>query len=498
MKAARYYGPGDIKVEQIAEPEARAGQVKVKIAWNGICGSDLHAYLAQITKFPTLTEPNDLSGETLPITLGHEFSGTIVGIGDGVEGKFKLGQNVVIEPVVSCRKPECYSCSHGATNVCPSTNFIGIGGWGGGLSEYIAVDANLVHILPENVSLEIGAMIEPLAVAWHAMKRGNFQDGQSALILGAGPIGLFLLTILRAFGPTSTIVVSEPAQIRRNLASKHGATLVLDPLNPNNPVDAAVLKATNGVGVDVAFDATGVQAAVDTALLSVRPHGTFVNIAIWEQRPSLDMNLVVFREITVTGSAVYRGHHPELLEAVASGKLHGLDDLITRKIALENVVDQGFKALINEKDKQSIHYIQEVDYRSGVLTDWAVPLRDLATSKYEATLAFDPLNPVKSIVAALMKATKGVGIDIAFDIQAAVDPALMNVRPHDTNLRYEFGRLVRDYGFGQCCVLTSDSDHVGLLEAVAAGKLQGLEDVVDKGIKALINKKDKQLEIMQY
>ncbi|KAJ3517064.1 hypothetical protein NLJ89_g736 [Agrocybe chaxingu] len=342
MKAARYYGPGDIRVEQIAEPQAKAGQLKIKIAWNGICGSDLHAYLAQVTKFPTLTEPNDLSGETLPVTLGHEFSGTIVGVGDSVDGKFKVGQNVVIS--------ECYSCSHGDTNVCPSTNFIGIGGWGGGLSEYIAVDANLVHILPDSVSR---AMIEPLAVAWHAMKRAPFCIAIEFEIPSlAFKIGLFLLKILRSFGPTSTIIVSEPAQIRRNLASKHGATLVLDPLNPNDPVDAAVLKATNGVGVDVVFDATGVQAAVDTALLSVRPHGTFVNIAIWEQRPSLDMNLVVFREITVTGSAVYRGNHPELLEAVAAGKLQGLEELITQKIVLDDVVDKGFKALINEKDKQ--------------------------------------------------------------------------------------------------------------------------------------------------
>ncbi|CAA7263285.1 unnamed protein product [Cyclocybe aegerita] len=107
-----------------------------------------------------------------------------------------------------------------------------------------------------------------------------------------------------------------------------------------------------GLGADIAFDTTGVQAAVDTALLSVRPHGIFVNVAIWEDSPRMNMNLVVRREIMVTGSIVYRGDHPELLEAVAAGKLQGLEDLVTRKIALEDVVDQGFKALIDEKDKQ--------------------------------------------------------------------------------------------------------------------------------------------------
>ncbi|KAJ3503675.1 hypothetical protein NLJ89_g8328 [Agrocybe chaxingu] len=159
-----------------------------------ICGSDLHAYLTQIPKFPTLTEANELSGETLPITLGHEFSGTIVDIGEGVDSKFQVGQSVIIEPMISCHKPECHCCSNDLSNVCPLTNGIGIGGWGGGLSEYIAVEARLVHVLPKGISR---AMIEPLAVAWHAVKRSGFKPGQSVLIVGAGPIGLFLLKVLR-------------------------------------------------------------------------------------------------------------------------------------------------------------------------------------------------------------------------------------------------------------------------------------------------------------
>ncbi|CAA7266297.1 unnamed protein product [Cyclocybe aegerita] len=348
MKAARYYAPGDVRVEQIPEPEAKSGQVK--ISWNGICGSDLHAYLTRISKFPTLTEANELSGETLPITLGHEISGTIVDIGGGFDSKFQVGQNVVIEPIISCRKRDCHCCSNNLSNVCPLTNGTGIGGWGGGLSEFIAVDARLVHILPKAISR---AMIEPLAVAWHAVKRSGFKPGQSALIVGAGPIGLFLLKVLRSFDPSTTIIVSEPAKIRRELALKHSATLALDPSSLSTPVVDAVLQATHDIGVDVAFDAAAVPSAVDAALLSVRPHGLFVLVGIWEEKPRVDLNLVVLREITVTGSVVYRDDHPELLEAVESGKIKGLEDLITRKIALEDVVEKGLKALINEKDEQS-------------------------------------------------------------------------------------------------------------------------------------------------
>ncbi|KAF8961445.1 chaperonin 10-like protein [Flammula alnicola] len=363
MKAARYYGPGDIRVEQIPEPDAKDGQVKIKYAksWHYFCGSDLHAYLATVPKFPTATEPNELTGETLPITLGHEFSGTIVGLGSGVdEGKWKVGQNVVVEPVISCLKTDsCMFCASGTRNLCRSANFIGIGGWGGGLAEYIAVDTHYLHALPPGISLEVGATIEPLAVAWYAVKRSGFKLGQTALIVGGGPIGLFLLKVLRTIDPSSTILVSEPALLRRELALKHGATNVIDPLSPSDSgspspdsVPTAVLKATNGLGVDVAFDAAGIQASLDAALLSIRPRGTFVNVSIWEAIPRVNMNLILMREITVTGTIAYSGIHPEVLEAVAAGKIPGIEDLITRKIAIEDVVEQGIMALLHQKDKQ--------------------------------------------------------------------------------------------------------------------------------------------------
>ncbi|KAG5352462.1 hypothetical protein C0989_002172 [Termitomyces sp. Mn162] len=288
MKAARYYGPGDIRVEDIAEPVASNGQVKVKIAWNGICGSDLHAYLSPIPIYAN-SVPNELTGETAPVTLGHEFSGTIVALGPGVD------------------------------------------------------------------QMEIGACIEPLAVAWHAIKRSGFSAGKSVLILGAGPIGLFILKILRSFDPSATIVMSEPTVLRRQQALKNGATLSLDPLSVDVP--EAVTKATGGIGVDIAFDAAGIQASLDTALHSVRPRGTVVNVAVWEKFATVDVNLFWTKEIFLTGSAAYDRVHPELLEAVAAGKIPGIEDLITRRIALEDVVEKGFKALLHNKDAHSWSFI---------------------------------------------------------------------------------------------------------------------------------------------
>ncbi|KAF9460064.1 alcohol dehydrogenase GroES domain protein [Collybia nuda] len=351
MKAARYYGPGDVRVEQIPEPEPKRGQVKIKIAWNGICGTDLHAYLAPFIKFPTNTVPNEITGETLPVTLGHEFSGIIVGLGEGVDSeKHSIGQAVCVEPIFSCMKINtCAACRAGTRNLCNDVNVIGIGGFGGGLAEYIAVDENFVHTLPDNVSLEVGACIEPLAVAWYAVKRSSFKSGDKVLICGAGPIGIFLLKVLRSLDPTAVIVTCEPTVLRRSVSLEHGATIAVDPASTD--VVSAVHAVTEGQGVDIAFDAAGVQESMNACLHSVKARGLIVNVASWEQIPKVDTNLMLLREITITASNTYTGIHPELLQAVGSGKLSGIESLVTSKVSLEDVVDKGIKSLLTEKDK---------------------------------------------------------------------------------------------------------------------------------------------------
>ncbi|PFH51146.1 hypothetical protein AMATHDRAFT_75122 [Amanita thiersii Skay4041] len=351
MKAARYYGPKDIRIEQIPIPVPKSGQVLIKVSIVvPFCGSDLHAYLATTPKWPTIDKPDPITGETLPTTLGHEFSGTIVELGPGIDANnWHVGQNVVVEPIYSCMKDTCRPCSSGSRNTCPLVNCYGIGGWGGGLSEYIAIDIKVVYKLPDGVPLEVGACVEPLSVAWHAVKRGGFTKGQTALILGAGPIGLFILKVLRAIDPTSTIIVSEPASIRREQALKHGATIAVNPKETSTR--DTVLGAT-GDGVDVAFDAAGVQATIDAAVFSVRPKGKVVSVAIWEtgHNASLNLSYIAVREIELIGVICYENDHPEVLAAIAAGKITNLEDLITRKIGLDDVVEKGFHTLINDKD----------------------------------------------------------------------------------------------------------------------------------------------------
>ncbi|KAF9453404.1 2,3-butanediol dehydrogenase [Macrolepiota fuliginosa MF-IS2] len=348
MKAGRYYGPGDIRVDDIPNPVPKSGQVKVKVAWNGICGSDLHAYLTNVPVYAS-KEPHRVTGETVPVTLGHEFSGTIVDVGPEVDAtKWAPGMDVVIEPIFGCSKGDCFPCSNGTRNICPHIGFIGISGWGGGLAEYITVDLQYVHILPKGVPLDVGACIEPLAVAYHAVKRSGFTPGQTVLIIGAGPIGLFLLKVLRSIDPSGTIIVSEPAVIRREFALEHGATQVIDPKAEQVP---AAVKRTVAPGVHLAFDAAGIQASLDACLGSLRQRGTYVNVAIWEATATLDVNVILGKELNFTSTLGYDRVHPEVIALLAMGKITGIEKLITKRISLNDVVEGGFKCLLNEKEK---------------------------------------------------------------------------------------------------------------------------------------------------
>ncbi|KAI0688591.1 alcohol dehydrogenase GroES domain protein [Cytidiella melzeri] len=354
MRAARYYGPGDVRVEDVPEPKPRKGQVKIKIAC-AVCGSDLHAYHAPlpISACPTIDQAHFVTGEKLPITLGHEFSGVITELGEGVDSKrLAKGQNVVVEPLISCRQAGCVPCNNNTRNVCPHTSFLGIAGWGGGLSEYITADQSAVFPLPANTPLDVGAMMEPLAVAWHAINRSAFRKGSTCLILGSGPIGLMVLKALQARG-ASWIGISEPSDQRREMAVKHKATAIFDPRSDD--VVAEVKKATGGQGADVVFDCAGVQPAFELAIAAVRPRGNITCIAIWGPKPSnFNINDMLFKEFTITGIMGYDGVHSEMLEAVGAGKVTGLESFITRRISLEDVVEDGINVLMHDKEQIKI------------------------------------------------------------------------------------------------------------------------------------------------
>ena len=346
MKAVRFHGKEDLRFEDIPEPKCGKHQVKVAPAWCGICGSDLHEYLGGPSICPT--KPHPITGESVPLTFGHEFSGVIEEVGDEVSDKFKVGDRVVVQPIIY--DGTCGACKDGAINCCELNGFVGLSGWGGGLSDHIVVPEYTLYKLPDNVPLDIAALIEPLAVGWHAVNASPFKAGDSVLILGGGPIGLCVVQALKARG-CEKIIVSEISSMRKQYAKDFGAHYVLDPTKDD--IVARCRELADGRGVNVVFDAAGVQAGLDQALLALRAKGTHVNIAVWEKRCSFHPNDLVFRERTYMAVATYvKGDFEAVIQAISEGKLPMCEKMITKRIGLKDVVEEGFKALVKDKDNQ--------------------------------------------------------------------------------------------------------------------------------------------------
>jgi len=228
------------------------------------------------------------------------------------------------------------------------------------LSEHVVVPASAVKPLPANVSLEIGALIEPLAVGWHAVDISPYKEGDSVLVLGGGPIGLAVVQALMG-KKCKNIIVSEIAERRRQFAKEFGAHHVIDPKKCD--VVEEVSKLTKGQGADVGFDAAGVQIGVDTAMQAIKARGTLVNIAVWEKRATLQMNDLVFRERHYMGVACYAlGDFEAVIDAISQGVMKP-EGMITAKIKMNEIVERGFTALTEDKDN---HVKILVDIGAGI------------------------------------------------------------------------------------------------------------------------------------
>lgn len=342
MKAARFHARKDIRIEDVPEPDLMAGAVKIDVAWCGICGTDLHEFLEGPIFCPAPGHPHPLSHEESPVTLGHEFSGTVSEVGEGVEG-LAVGDNVVVEPYFV--DGTCDMCQAGSYHLCRQMGFIGLSGGGGGLSEKIVVDQRWVHPIG-NIPLDEAALIEPLSVAHHAVARSGVKAGDVALVGGSGPIGLLTAAVLKGMGVTT--IISELTQARKEKATSSGvADHVLDPSKEDVP--ARVRELTGGTGADVAFECAGVNAVLDTMLDAVRPGAVVVNVSIWGAPATVDMQKLVLKEIDLRGTIAYVRDHPAVIKMVQEGKVD-LKPFITGRIALEDLVEQGFDTLINHKD----------------------------------------------------------------------------------------------------------------------------------------------------
>ncbi|GAA0191959.1 MULTISPECIES: 2,3-butanediol dehydrogenase [Glutamicibacter] len=342
MKAARYYDRKDIRIEDIDEPTLQPGTVAIDVAWCGICGTDLHEYLEGPIFVPPAGHPHPISGESAPVTLGHEFSGTITALGEGVTD-LEVGQNVVVEPYiigddVDTSEGQPYQLSE-------NMNFIGLGGRGGGLAEKIVVERRWVHPVGD-IPLDQAALIEPLSVGHHAFVRSGAKAGQVAIVGGAGPIGLLTAAVLKAEG--LTVYISELSEARKAKARETG---VADEIFDPREVDVAekIRELTGGKGADVGFECSSVPVVLDMLIDAVRPAGVIVNVSIWGRKPEVDMPNLVLKEIDLRGTIGYANDHPDTIELVSSGKLD-LAPFITGRIGLDELVSEGFDQLINNNE----------------------------------------------------------------------------------------------------------------------------------------------------
>lgn len=342
MKAARFHGQRDIRIDNIPAPELRPGAVAIDVAWCGICGTDLHEYLEGPIFISEPGHEHPLSGEAYPVTMGHEYSGTITALGEGVTD-LTVGQNVIVEPYFVCN--ECEQCKAGFYQLCDKMGFIGLAGGSGGLAEKAVVDRRWVHPIGD-IPLDEAALIEPLSVGHHAAMLANPQPGQVALVGGAGPIGLLTAAVLKALGVT--VIISELSGARKAKAIESGvADFVVDPSEQD--VAEFVMSKTNGNGADMAFECSSVNAVLDALIDSVRARGTVVIVSIWSKPATFDIHRVVLKEISIKGSIAYANDHAATIALVQSGKVN-LKPFITGKIGLDGLISEGFDTLINNNE----------------------------------------------------------------------------------------------------------------------------------------------------
>jgi len=332
MRAARYYGNQDVRIDEIDAPSPGPGEVLIDVDACGICGSDLSEYLYG---------PRRDDDEFLPYTMGHEFGGTVAVAGEGVD--LDVGTPVGVNPLVACE--DCWCCDEAEYNLCRNLRVIGAHRQGAYAEQVVAPATNVIP-LPDGVTPEDAAVAEPITVAYHGLLESPLRPGDSVSVVGMGPIGLGMVQLADAMG-ASPIVASGHREIRRDLARECGADVVVDPRETD--LTERVDEVTEG-GVDVAFEIAGNESALNDAIKSTKAGGHTTVLGVFKGPVEIDPMDFVNSERSIGGSAAYETgpladrDFGVVFDMLASGELDP-DPLVTSRVPLDDIVDDGFEAL---------------------------------------------------------------------------------------------------------------------------------------------------------
>jgi L-iditol 2-dehydrogenase len=309
--------PGKIEINEVPRPAAKPGEVIVEVKRIGVCGSDIHVFhgLHPYTSYP--------------VVQGHEVSGMIAEVGEGVTG-LAVGDKAVFMPQVTCGT--CYPCRHGMYHICDQLKVMGFQ-TSGAAQEYFPVPAEMVLKLPESVSLDEAAMVEPVSVAVHALARYGSLEGQKVVVLGAGTIGSLVAQVARASG-AAAVMLTDISEYKLEKARQCGVDLTVN--TTHQDLGEAILNNFGPDKADLILECVGVQDTITQAVSNARKGSTIVVVGVFGKKPEVDLGLVQDRELSLIGTLMYQKcDYERAIELVASGKLC-LGPMITHRFAFQD------------------------------------------------------------------------------------------------------------------------------------------------------------------
>lgn len=323
--------PEKIEVREIEKPVAQEGEVLIEVKRIGICGSDIHAYYG---KHPYIR---------CPIVQGHEFSGRVVELGKGVSG-FKIEDRVTVMPQLTCGR--CYQCQHGDYHICENLKVIGCQ-TNGAAQEFLAVPQELVIKLPDSIDYDYGALVEPVAVGVHAVRKLTEINDRKVLILGAGPIGNLTAQVAKSLG-VKAVMIADISDFRLEIARKCGIDFQVNNIKQDL---AEELKEKFGEAkADAIIECVGLGKTINQAINLARKGSEIIVVGVFEEKPVIDFGLIQDRELKVIGSLMYKKDDYETaIDLIQSGKVQ-LQPLISRHFPIQEYAE-AYKYIENNREK---------------------------------------------------------------------------------------------------------------------------------------------------